>query len=184
MKKKVDIHFLKNRFPTHVAFNLALLIREIRHAIQIDFQGETKDQVQRWVETFVSTYNGVDTISTGNGILLFMRQSKKPRQVRAALDALLHLPPGTRSSQVNRLVGAALELVCPVRNLSAQQSFRVMVGVIDEEFEPWYFKQQMCVRASSIVQVFKELEKYDSLASEMGMVATTMTVVRRTKKLT
>lgn len=81
---------------------------------------------------------------------------------------------------MDELVGTALELVCPSKDRTRPESFRIMMGILDEKGTYSYFKQQMCMKSDSIMKVFKEVEGYESLAKKMGMKATVITVLRST----
>ncbi len=168
---------LKQQFPKHIAFNLALLLRRVRPVVQIDNDGEQSSQ--KHVSRFRCMFPSVQTIEHSQGTLLFFEENRMPARVQSALAALRTSKQGM---DVTRLVGRVLELVCPARDKDNVYSFRVLLGVVDLDGDSWFFKQQMCARTNSIRRIYRELDKYEAVADEMGMLATTMQVVRGNPK--
>ena len=161
---------LRKKFPGHVAFNLGLLIRGLRPVIQLDNEDAALlPKVRRELP-------GVNVIIHNNGTLLFF---DVPEQTRAHLDAI---GSATSERSIIKHVGDALKLVCSTRDTSGAD-FRILLGVTDIDNSEHYFKAQMCTKASKVKAVFEEMLRYESLADEMGMIATTLKIIRIVPKL-
>ena len=174
-RERKDLSYLRKHLPLHVAFNVALLIRGIRPVIQLDTQEDGVRAIQRWTRWLEALYPDMRHIEHTLGILLFFPHRRMPKVVRAALEDIQN----SKGNDVKKHVGTALQLVCSAKHLESTESFRIMIGIMDTQGNEHYFKQQMCASASKIVDVFRELGVYESLAQEMGMIATTVKVVRR-----
>ena len=160
----IDIVKLRKSFPGHVAFNLALLLKGLRPVIQID--EEDNSHLTKILKLFPS----MNYITHSMGTLLFFRVSSS---TKAHLDTIRE----SRGKNIKKHVGDALKLVCSANDTS-NADFRITLGVVDLDQEEWYFKAQMCTTTSQIKKVFEEMRRYESLAHEMGMIATTMKIVR------
>ena len=169
--RTIHLWTLRERLPQHIAFNVAALLRGLRPVIQVDLD----DGFEKHVATLRKLV-AVETIEYHNGVLVFLPERTMPPRVRRALDAMKTSTP----SDARRHAGVALELVCPPSDPDRRESFRVLMGVADVNGNDWYFKSQMCVRASSIRVLQRELQRYDRLAHEMGFTATVLKVVQGT----
>ena len=165
-----DVRRLRRRFPDHIAFNLALLLRRLRPVVQIDAEDA------HHLPAIFKTLPKVDFLTHSNGTLLFF---DVPARTRECLDKIRLASP---FQNVHKLVGDALKLVCSSGDTKGSD-FRILIGVMDINDSEWYFKAQMCTRASHIMSVFEEMLKYESLADEMGMIATTLKIIRVIPKL-
>lgn len=178
-RSRAFLRRLRAAFPTDVAFNLALLVRNVRPVVQLDFQEAAPVRVRRFVQTFAGMAPAVAWIEHSHGIMLYFPDAPMPEKTRAALRAIL----SSGGKDAAALVGTALELVCESRDFRAARAFRVMLGVRDAKGREFFFKQQMCVRARDVGRVHAELARYEAVADELGLTATVLKVFRKVPSL-
>lgn len=169
MMDKNSLWKLREKLPGHIAFNVALMVRKVRPVIQLD-----GDDVE-YVNKIKKMIPDVEILYHSHGALLHL---SLPPRTRRIIDRLRKSTP---DSNVKKLIGDALELVCSTDDFSASR-FRILLGVIDTNSNDSYVKMQMCTRATHINLVFREMERYEKVADEMGMIATTMKIVRTLPK--
>ena len=78
------LHELQRSLPSHVAFNVALLIRRLRPVFQLDFQSRDERHESQVVAQLKKRSLVAKTLTHGTGILVWMSNSRVRHAVSRA----------------------------------------------------------------------------------------------------
>lgn len=172
------LHTLNRYLPGHLAMNAALLIRKLRPVFQVDDEDVARvDDVRRAVRA-VSGLE-CETWRYALGQLVWIRGRKIPSDVSRAIASLRSLPADPPTSRCAPLIRTCLRLRCPVSAFDTHENrFRVLMSVSSTNGDTWSFKQQMCIDASDVRSLLKELVGYSDVADEMGFITVELKVVK------
>lgn len=178
----VNIERLHSYMPAHMAFNCALLIRNVRSAFQID--AEDHEYVQAVIRGLKRVAGAkVEHLTHGSKYtLLRLAESKLPPPIEAAWKRLRANAYRTKTER-HKDVGVVLGLKCPASDLFDGRAFVVVMAFSNSELNQyWNFKQQMCTSSKALPRLWKELAAYEEVASQMGFDVAMMQLKRKLTK--